>query len=121
MNHSNFPTQLPGPQANWMSFRPRLPALLMRSRRSQHLHVPQSVPDVVPLPPTHHPGLPGQGPDGPSPPPPPEMPPGMPPEVPPDQTPPEINDPVLPGEHSPIHDPVASDPYRRPEPLRGSP
>jgi len=32
----------------------------------------------------------------------------MPPEVPPDQTPPEINDPVLPGEHSPIRDPVAS-------------
>ena len=60
--------------------------------------VPQPAPDVVPLPPTPHPGLPAQTPDTPT---------SIPPEMPPAPTNPEIIEPVLPGEHSPVGDPDA--------------
>ena len=113
MNHSNTLTRHPHPAPKAANFQRALSAPLLQSPRTQHLHMPQPMPDVVPLPPTPHPGLPGPGPDGPSPTPPPEMPPGMPPEVPPNPAPPEINDPVLPGEHSPVRDPVPSAPGLR--------
>ena len=73
-----------------------------------HLPLPLPLPATLTL--TPHPGLLGLGPDGPSPAPQPEMPPGIPPEVPPNPAPPEITDPVLPGEHSPVRDPLPSAP-----------
>jgi len=59
--------------------------------RAQSMHVPQPVPDVVPsTPPLHGPG---------------ETPGAPPPEMPPNSVPPEIIEPALPGEHSPVRDP----------------
>ena len=121
MNDSNWLAQQPWPAASLADPKRTLPAILMAPRPMQQMHVPQPAPDVLPLPPTPHPGLPGQGPnrpDNPPPAPPPEMPPGMPPgvapgvppEVPPYPMPPEIIDPVLPGENSPIRDPLGSHP-----------
>lgn len=72
------------------------PALSDRPRQAGEVDVPQPAPDVVPLPPTRHPGVPGQTPD---------RPPAIPPEMPPGPAGPDIIEPTLPGEHSPVRDP----------------
>lgn len=71
-------------------------SLLTARMRAGEVEVPRPPPDVVPLPPTPHPGLPGQTPD---------TQPRIPQEVPPVPEHPEIIEPALPGEHSPIRDP----------------
>lgn len=63
---------------------PRATVLPLRA-----VDVPPPAPDIVPTPPTPHP-----------------MPPGAPPEIPPLERPPEVIDPPLPGEHSPVSDPI---------------
>ena len=89
---------------------PTLPlGRLQLQLRAGEVDVPQPAPDIVPLPPTPHPGLPGQTPD---------TPPLIPPEMPPFPVQPEIIEPTLPGEHSPIRDPW--EPGQRQPQLGGS-
>ncbi len=92
MTHTYLLTQHLAADVPSATARGQMQAFPAVPRQGQSLHVPQPVPDVVPVP--SHPDLPGETPESP------------PPEMPPNAIPPEIIEPELPGEHSPVRDPI---------------